>query len=445
MSAFNIGLSGLSASSKDLDVTSNNIANAETVGFKRSRTEFADVFATTAFGATNTQSGSGVTVQAVSQQFNQGNLQFSENSLDLAVSGQGFFVLKPNLTNEDVLYSRAGAFQVDKDGFVTNAAGQFLQGFPVNPEDGSVTSSALASVVPIRVDQTAGSPKETNTITLSANLDSSVNLATNSPANGGTILPTDSTTYNFSTSVNIYDSQGNTHTVTYYYALNDQAENIWDVSVWINNGALAAGGTGTTDDTNGDGTDDVSELALMQLDFDGAGLLEPEGGTSVTTNPFNVTGLDLGNGTDPFDLKLKFDNTTQFATAFAVTDLNQDGLTVGRLNGLDIDDNGVIRANFSNGQAEAIAKVALANFDNPQGLRQLGDTNWAESIESGEPVAGEAGTGVFGLVKSGALEQSNVDLTAELVHLIVAQRNFQANAKSIETASRITDAIINIR
>jgi flagellar hook protein FlgE len=442
MSAFNIGLSGLSASSKDLDVTSNNIANSETVGFKKSRTEFADVFATTAFGATNTQSGSGVTVQAVSQQFNQGNLQFSENSLDLAVSGQGFFVLKPNLTNQDVHYTRAGAFQVDKDGFVTNAAGQFLQGFPVNSEDGSVTSSALASVVPIRVDQTAGSPKETNNIILSANLNSSVDLASNSPAEGGAILPSDNDSYNFSTSVNIFDSQGNTHTVTYYYALNDPATNIWDVSVWIDNGALGGGGTGATDDTDGDGTDDVSELALLQLEFDGAGILDE---TGVTTNPVDITGLDLGNGTDPFDLTLKFDDTTQFASAFSVTDLSQDGLTVGRLNGLDIDDSGIIRANFSNGQAEAIAKVALANFDNPQGLRQLGDTNWAESIKSGEPVAGEAGTGVFGLIKSGALEQSNVDLTAELVHLIVAQRNFQANAKSIETASRITDAIINIR
>ncbi len=442
MSAFNIGLSGLSASSKDLDVTSNNIANAETVGFKKSRTEFADVFATTAFGSTSTQSGSGVAVQSVTQQFNQGNLKFTENSLDMAVSGQGFFVLKPNLTNNDVNYTRAGAFQVNKDGFVVNSANQYLQGYPVNPDNGSVTSSALASVIPIRVDQTAGNPKATSAITLSANLDSTVSVAANSPANGGAISPTDADSYNNSTSVNIFDSQGNTHTVTYYYALNDPANNIWDVSIWIDNGALAAGGTGVTEDTDGDGTDDISELITLQLEFDGAGVLDPAG---ATTNPGLLTGLDLDNGTDPIDLTFNFDDTTQFASAFSVTDLNQDGLTVGRLNGLDIDDTGIIRATYSNGTAEAIAKVAMANFDNPQGLRQLGDTSWAESIDSGEPVAGEAGTGVFGLIKSGALEQSNVDLTAELVHLIVAQRNFQANAKSIETASRVTDAIINIR
>lgn len=447
MSAFNIGLSGLSASSKDLDVTSNNIANAETVGFKKSRTEFADVFATTAFGSTNTQSGSGVSVQAVSQQFNQGNLKFTENSLDMAISGQGFFVLKPNLTNQDVIYSRAGAFQVDKDGFVVNAAGQFLQGFPVNPEDGSVTSSALASVAAIRIDQTAGSPQATSSVTLSANLDSGDTVPPNSPGGGGggaAIDPTDTNSFNRSTSVNIFDSQGNTHTLTYYYAMNDPANNIWDVSVWIDNGALGGGGTGTTADTDGDGTPDTSELATLQLEFDGAGVLKTDAPT-VTSNPVTVAGLDHDNGTDPVDLVLNFDNTTQFASAFSVTDLNQNGLTVGRLNGLDIDDTGVIRANFSNGTAEAIAKVAMANFDNPQGLRQLGDTNWAESLNSGEPIGGEAGTGVFGLIKSGALEQSNVDLTAELVHLIVAQRNFQANAKSIETASRITDAVINIR
>ncbi len=442
MSAFNIGLSGLSAASKDLDVTSHNIANSETVGFKRSRTEFSDVYATTAFGSTSTQSGSGVSVNSVTQQFNQGNLKFTQNSLDMAISGQGFFVLKPNLTNQDVVYSRAGGFQVDKDGFVVNASGQFLQGFPVNPTNGSVTSSALASVQPIRIDQTAGNPQATSAVSLSANLNSADIVQPNAPGNGGAIDPTDPTSYNRSTSVNVYDSQGNTHTLTYYYAINDPTNNTWDVSVWIDNGALAAGGTGNTADTDGDGSLDASELTTLQLQFDGAGILDPAG---ATTNPVSLTGIDLDNGTDPIDLTMNFDGTTQFASSFSVTNLNQNGLTVGRLNGLDIDSSGIIRANFSNGTAEAIGKVALANFDNPQGLRQLGDTNWAESLNSGVPIAGEAGTGVFGLIKSGALEQSNVDLTAELVHLIVAQRNFQANAKSIETASRTTDTVINIR
>lgn len=442
MSAFNIGLSGLKASSKDLDVTSNNIANAETVGFKRSRAEFSDVYATTAFGKARTQAGSGVNVQAVTQQFTQGNLDFTDNSLDLAVSGRGFFVLNPSLTNDDVMYTRAGGFQVDKDGYVVNAAGQYLQGFPVNPLSGSVTSSSLASVQPIRIDQSAGDPKATSTVSLSANLASGVEIPANAPGNGGTISPTDPDSYNYSTSVNIYDSQGNTHTLTYYFAINDPTTNTWDASVWIDNGTLAGGGTGTTVDSDGDGTDDMSELATSQLQFDGAGVLDPAGST---TNPVSVTGLDLGNGTDPQDLTLNFDDFTQFASPFSITALDQDGLTVGRLSGLDISSDGVILANYSNGTSVALSKVALASFDNPQGLRQLGDTNWQESLDSGTALPGEAGTGVFGLIKSGALEQSNTDLTAELVHLIVAQRNFQANAKSIETASQTTDTIINMR
>jgi flagellar hook protein FlgE len=439
MSAFNIGLSGLSAASKDLDVTSNNIANAETVGFKRSRSEFADVYATTAFGSTRTQAGSGVTVQAVTQQFNQGNLRFTENGLDMAISGQGFFVLRPNLSNQDAMYTRAGAFQVDKDGYLTNAAGQFLMGYPVNRADGSVTSSALASVQPIRIDQTAGNPQSTRNVFLGANLPADGVVPSGAPTSPGDIDPTDPGTYNNSTSVNIFDSQGNVHTMTYYFALLDPATNEWGVSVWINNPNDPAG-QGTAD-TDGDGTDDISKLAEGVLTFDGAGVLD----AAASDNPIDILGMDLGNGTDPMDLTLSFDDSTQYSAAFSVTNLSQDGLTVGRLSGLDISDTGVIWANYSNGTAEAITKVALANFDNVQAMRQLGDTNWAETLESGQPIGGEAGTGVFGLVKSGALEQSNVDLTAELVHLIVAQRNFQANAKSIETASRITETIINVR
>ncbi len=439
MSAFNIGLSGLGAASKDLDVTSNNIANAETVGFKRSRSEFADVYATTAFGSTRTQAGSGVTVQSVTQQFNQGNLKFTENTLDMAISGQGLFVLRPNLTNMDTMYSRAGAFQVDKNGYIVNAAGQYLMGYPVNPVDGSVTSSALASVQPIRIDRTAGQPQATNNVNLSVNLPGNDTPPTGAPATAADIDPTDPDTYNNSTSVNIYDSLGGVHTVTYFFALLDPTTNTWGMSAWINSDADPAG-TGSTADSNGDGTDDISLLATGDMVFDGTGALGP-----TSDNPIALTGLDLANGSDPFNLNLVFDNSTQFASNFSVTALNQDGLTVGRLSGLDINDDGVVWANYSNGTAEAITKVALANFDNVQALRQLGDTNWAETLESGQPVGGEAGNGVFGLVKAGALEQSNVDLTSELVHLIVAQRNFQANAKSIETASRITETIINVR
>ncbi len=439
MGAFNVGLSGLGAASKDLDVTSNNIANAETVGFKRSRTEFADVYATTAFGSTSIQAGSGVTVQTVSQQFNQGNLRFTENSLDMAIGGQGFFVVSPNLTNADVQYTRAGAFQLDKQGYITTGGGQYLMGYPVNASDGTVTSSALASVEPIRIDQTEGNPKATANVLLSVNLASDAVPPTSAPASAADIDPADKDTYNNATSVNIFDSLGNAHTVTYYFALIDPATNEWGVSTWINTDADPAG-LGTLD-LDGDGTDDLSKIAEGALIFDGQGILDD----TLSNNPIDIVGLDMANGSNPMDLSLKFDESTQFSSPFTVTGLVQDGLTVGRLSGLDISDNGVIWANYSNGTAEAIKKIALAGFDNPQGLRQLGDTNWSESLESGVAIGGEAGTGIFGIIKGGALESSNVDLTAELVHLIVAQRNFQANAKTIETASRITETVINLR
>lgn len=440
MSAFNIGLSGLSASSKDLDVTSNNIANAETVGFKRSRTEFADVYATTAFGKTQTQSGSGVTVQAVTQQFNQGNLNFTENSLDMGVSGRGMFVLKPNLANSDTVYTRAGAFQVNKDGYIVNSAGQYLMGYPVNSEDGTVTSSALASVEPIRIDQTAGNPRATSRIELGANLPAD-ELGLDTTA----FDPTQSGTYTSSTSVNAYDSLGNVHTVTLFFT-KSTTPNQWRVDAYVdvNESADFA-------DANKHILDDAS------LVFTSTGAVDQANSSFDVNSAFNLAIYDPGNGADPMFQdpdnpgnpptlgSLDFSDMQQFSSPFSVTHLEQDGLTIGRLSGIDINDAGVIWANYSNGTAQAITKVALANFDNSQGLRQLGDTNWSETLESGEPVGGEAGTGVFGLIKAGALEQSNVDLTAELVHLIVAQRNFQANAKSIETASRITETIINVR
>jgi flagellar hook protein FlgE len=446
MSAFNIGLSGLNSSSKDLDVTSNNIANAETVGFKKSRTEFSDVYATTVFGKTKTQAGSGVSVQAVTQQFNQGNLTFTENALDLGISGRGFFVLKPNLDNHDAIYTRAGAFQVNKEGYVTNAAGQYLQGFPVNP-DGSVTATALASTIPILLPETSGAPEATTEVGLSVNLD-----AREAQPVDGTGAPlafdhTDPETYNASTSVNVYDSVGSQHTVTYYFVKDAAATpQTWQVYTSID------GYTDQGASPKQPADDDPSDTSTVTITpgviaFDNQGRYS-EADSSVG----NITWTGRA-GVDDLDFDTDFgantvtalSGSTQFSQAFSVQGLSQDGYAPGQLTGIDISENGIIFVNYSNGESTAIAKLALANFSNSQGLRQLGDTTWQESLDSGEALAGEAGTGVFGLIRSGALEQSNVDLTAELVHLIVAQRNFQANAKSIETASRITETIINVR
>lgn len=457
MGAFNIGLSGLNASSKDLDVTGNNIANASTVGFKRSRAEFADVYATGAFGSSRTQSGNGVTVQAVTQQFNQGNLDFTDNTLDLAVSGQGFFVLKPNLASSDLIYTRAGAFQVNKDGYIVNSLGQMLQGFPVNGTDGSVTTTALASVGPISLPQITGVPQATSSVGISVNVDSRASAlvdASGNPINtsaadaSGNLNVNDSRTYTSSTSVNVYDSLGNIHTVTYYFVKGGAADS---------SGNIDASGNHTVwyvvpridgyPDSSGNTLPATSSLTVTagQIIFGPTGSLVSE--TQPALNWAGLPGADTLSFTTTFDADVSngLPGSTQYAQSFSLLNMSQDGFAPGRLSGLDITDTGIIRANYSNGTSEAIAKVAMANFYNSQGLKQLGDTNWQETINSGAALAGEAGSGNFGFIKSATLESSNVDLTKELVHLIVAQRNFQANAKTIETANQVTQTVINLR
>ncbi len=428
--AFNIGLSGLNAASADLDVTSNNIANTSTTGFKGSRAEFADIYALSTFGNSATAIGSGVLLSNVAQQFNQGNLEFTENSLDLAISGSGFFALAPNQGSGERVYTRAGAFGVSEQGFVVNSAGQFLQSFPVN-SDGTVTSTSLSSTNSLRLPSAAGVPQPTTEIDLGINLPSS------EPALDPLLFdPTEPTTFTNSTSVSVFDSLGDSHIATTYFVKDSGAANRWATYLYLDDSAVDIPG-GTTPGSPASGPVDYATL-----NFDAAGNL------TLPTIPATITSapIALSNGASDLTLTLDLANNspTQFASAFSVTSLAQDGFTTGRLTGLDISDTGLVRANFTNGEAVSLGKVALVNFSNPQGLSQLGNTAWAETIDSGEPLAGEAGTGSLGLISAGALEASNTDLTAELVHLITAQRNFQANAKSIETASAITQTIINI-
>jgi flagellar hook protein FlgE len=448
MSAFNIGLSGLNAASKDLDVTSNNIANAATVGFKQSRAEFSDVYATTAFGKASTQSGSGVNVQAVSQQFSQGNLDSTGNALDMAINGQGFFVLKPSQTSDNLVYTRGGAFQVNKDGYITNSQGQFLQGFPVNSITGSVTATALASTTNIRIPTTSGTPSATQDTGSQPGVSLSVNLNSADATLTAPFDVTNPNSYNSTTSVNVFDSLGNQHTVTYYFVKGTAVAgppSIQPWSVYLSIDGYTDQGATTSAPTSGTLTTSVGTL-----NFDTSGRLitnstDPNVSTMPTVQWTGVPGVaDLGFTTD-FGLNSTLTPTTQFSQTFTVQGLYQNGYAAGQLAGIDVSTSGLIRATYSNGQTSYLAKVALANFSNPQGLRQLGETNWQESLDSGVALAGEAGTGVLGLVKSGNLEQSNVDLTAEMVHLIVAQRDFQANAKSIDTASQINQTIINLR
>lgn len=426
--SFNTSLSGLNSASKDLGVTSNNIANANSSGFKKSRAEFGDIYAVSAYGNSKTATGQGVSTQAVSQQFVQGNMQFTDNGLDLAISGNGFFAVAPALGTLEMNYTRSGAFGINKDGYVVNGSGQYLMTLPVNP-DGTVSSTSLSTAQPLLVPASSGSPRATTEVELG------VNVASDATAlEVDNFDPTEPTTYTSATSVTVYDSLGESHILTTYFVKDDDVTNNWAVFQYIDGSAV----------------DIVSQAGQSTLGVDYATMSFNNDGTFLATSPATITSqpIVLPNGANDLTLTLDLANNapTQFANlGFVVNKLSQDGVTTGRLSGISIGDDGLVRANFSNGDSTPLGKILMADFRNAQGLKQIGHNSWVETIDSGTPLVGEAGTGRFGLVQSGALESSNVDLTAELVNLITAQRNFQANAKAIETNKALSDTIINIR
>ncbi|MFT5502419.1 MAG: flagellar hook protein FlgE [Gammaproteobacteria bacterium] len=439
--SFNTALSGLQASTVDLNVTSNNIANVATTGFKNSRSEFGDLFAVSPFGNTPSSNGSGVQVSSVSQQFAQGNLEFTDTSLDLAITGQGFFVMQQSLIEQDVSYSRAGQFRVDSSGYLTNSNGQFLQAFPVDAE-GSVTSTSLNTTVPIQLPSSTGAPEASTEVEIGVNLD-----ATEVALDPTAFDPTASGTYSHSTSSTVFDSLGASHVLSYYFihdlpgsvtnTANDP--NQWAIFSYLDGAEVDfTGGTAVNHLNNGAPT--TQNVSLLNFNADG---------TLGSTTPPTIdnTAIVLGNGANPLTLRHDFanNNTTQYSSTFSVSTMDPDGFSTGRLTGLDISEEGVIKATFSNGVSTPLGQIALADFPNSQGLRAVGSASWTETTASGSVLTGVAGTGRLGLIQSGALETSNVDLTAELVNLITAQRNFQANARSIETSNSITDTIIQIR
>jgi len=404
---FRIALSGLNAAQTDLSVTGNNIANASTAGFKGARTEFSDVYAVAFEGISSLATGNGVGVTGITQNFSQGNIDFTERNLDLAVSGQGFFVVNDASGQS---FTRAGAFNVDRDGYIVNQSAQRLQVFPAIT-GGGFNTGVLSDV---QLSTSDGPPQSTTSITATLNLSSSDSVPSTVPFD-----PADPTSFNNSTSTVIYDSLGSPHTSTLYYVKSTVA-NQWDTYQYIDGNVVASGGASPVSITfNPDGT---------------------------LSGPANIAydAVPSGTGALPIQIGVNYSNTTQFGSAFAVNGLSQDGFSTGRLSGIDIDDEGVIFARFTNGQSNALGKVALAGFPNVGGLRQQGNTAWAQSFESGDLILGEANTASFGLVQSGALEASNVDIAASLVNLITAQRNFQANAQVISAADTVTQTIINI-
>lgn len=636
--AFNTGLSGLRASSVDLDVTGNNISNASTVGFKGSKAQFGDLYASGFLSAGTNPIGDGVRVQDVKQSFSQGNISFTDNGLDLAINGDGFFVLN---NGGEVRYSRAGQFGIDKDGFVTNNQNMRVQGFvadddgnlsgirddlqvetdnlaprrttnlrsdlnldsretvlerrvsdmgeftapggttgfpsenfDITYEDGRVVSVSIneanatdfsaADVVDVLNGQQGLSASATTTYedltvnqlddaidggngnfdfslavggvnvpidttgvtntetlakaindaqapTISAQVTDSGNLRlidnrgnnltvgyTSDTSNldpaettvgtvrpqadreitdiastgtGPTNLadswddrnieitnqfnPLDQRTYNHATSTTIYDSLGNSHEMTQFYVKQPAPGNGVGVSEWSVYAQIDGEFVGGTDQNpyqarfdqdgdlqsvNGDPNGEILIDDWTPKDADGTpngADGPPAAGEEITTpipDPPTTSAfvLDLGN-------------TTQYGSDFGVNDQRQNGFATGRLSGLDVSDQGVLFARYTNGQSQSLGQVALASFNNTNGLSPVGETTWVETFESGQPIVGAPDTGTLGSIKASSIEESNVDLSAELVNLIIAQRNYQANAKTIETSDAVTQTIINLR
>ena len=405
MAQFSIALSGLTAASSDLDVTANNVANADTVGFKDSRAEFADVYSAGAANLNSSVIGQGVRLATTAQQFSQGNISSSSSNLDLAISGDGFFTLH---SAKGYSYTRNGQFAEDKNGNVVSSTGQTLQVYPPLVNGGFNTGT----LAPLNLQTAQSAPLATSAGNVLLNLPANSPVPTVAPFD-----PTNSQTYNQSTSTSVYDSLGNQYPATFYFT-QTAVPNQWNVNMTVN-GTLVGG--------------------AQPLTFSSTGAVTAPVGGALAFNGFVPPG-----GALPMNLNFNFGATTQYGSQFGVTSITQNGFTTGQLSTVSIDPAGIVSAVYTNGRTTQLGQLALANFPNPQGLKQLGDTNWSETFTSGTAVQGAATSASFGSIQAGALESSNVDLTTQLVNMITAQRAFQANAQVITTANQLSQTVINI-
>jgi flagellar hook protein FlgE len=404
--SFNIALTGLNAATQDLAVTSNNLANVATTGFKSSRAEFADIYASTQTGVSSTAVGNGVSVSEVAQQFTQGNVSTTGNNLDLAINGNGFFTLS---NNGALSYSRDGQFQLNKTGQVVNAQGLALQAYAPLPNGGFNTGGL--SNLSLTTNQSL--PQATSTAGITANLAANAVPPVNTPFN-----PADPQSYTNTTSLTVYDSLGAAHTASLYFS-KTATPNDWTVQTYVDGNAVGT---------------------AQPLDYSNSGQL-----TTPANGLVALPAYTPATGAAAMNMTFDYSNTQQTGSTFGVTAVQQNGFTTGTLTGINIDNTGIVQASFTNGRSVNLGQIAMANFANPQGLQQLGNQSWSATTASGAVVKGVAGGANFGSVTSGALEQSNVDTTKSLVDMIQAQRDFQANAQMITTNNQITQTVINIR
>lgn len=400
--ALNQALSGINAAQSQLNVISNNIANAGTVGFKGSTAQFAEVYAVTGLNLSSVATGSGAELTGVAQQFSQGDLETTNGSLDMALSGNGFFVVNNGTGNQ---YTRDGAFHEDANGFVVTANGANLQVYPPNTAGGFNTSTLTN--LQLNTAQSAATP--TSTITISSNLPAGAALPTDTP-----FSPSDVNSYNNASTLTVYDSQGGSHSATVYYV--KTANNTWNANLYI--------------DGNSAGT------AAMTFNSAG-GLVSPANG-NLTFTPVQPT----NGATFPASMTVNVANTTQFGTAYSPGTINQNGFEAGTLENVEIGTDGIVTAIYSNNQTSQLGQIAVANFSNLQGLQQVGNNQWVATQSSGTAVLGTAGVGQFGNIEQGQLETSNTsDTTAQLVNMIQAQQDYEANSQMLGTVNSLSQTL----
>ena len=409
--SFQQGLSGLNAASQALDVVGNNIANANTVGFKSAAVHFSDVYAKSLSGSGASQVGIGSTISGVQQSFSQGNITATDNPLDISINGGGFFRMD---LNGSITYARNGEFHLDNAGYIINDVGMRVTGYPADA-NGTIS---VANPVDLQLSSSQIQPRATSdplagNISAALNLDSTQGVPATTPFN---IANPD--TYNYSTALSVYDTLGVAHTMTMYF-VRTAAGGPWDVQATM---------------------DGATPQDLGNLTFNTSGVL-------TTAMPVVLPSWALTTGAaSPWSPgNIDFTGTTQYGSASSVNQLTQGGYTTGSLTGVNVGSDGVVQGSYSNGQSRALGQIVLASFTNPNGLQSLGNNQWALSSVSGPELVSAPGTGSRGVLQSSSIEESNVDLTAQLVDLITQQRNYQANAQTIKTQDQIMQTLVNLQ
>ncbi len=406
--SFNTSLSGINAANADLNATANNIANANTTGFKESRAEFATLFSSTSYGLARNAVGAGVQVSNVAQQFSQGNIEPTGRSLDVAIDGEGFFNV---VKNGSTYYTRAGNFQRDQQGYIGTPDGARLQVYAPRADGNGFD---IGRVTDLRLITTDSPPQASTTVSLESTLPANASVPTVTPFD-----PNDPNSYSHSTGgVTIYDSLGVGHVQTSYFVKTATA-NEWEMHSYI---------------------DGVAVGAPAPVTFSATGVLQTPANGQVVLDPFTPT-----SGAAPMTMTVNITGTAQYGERFALRNVEQNGFASGKLDEISIAADGVVYARYSNGNDQALGQIALTTFINPQGLQPQGNNMWAHTYTSGTPRTGAPDSSDFGQIAAGSLESSTVDLTEQLVNMIVAQRNFQANAQMISTQDQATQTVINIR